>query len=140
MDVSERLEEILGEFGKATDRYGLSHGDFLPENIFVCADGIRLVDFDDAGDSWHMLDIATAVFDLLDTPAFEPCLGAFVRGYRECRELPDSHLEMLPAFVLARLLSYLGWCAKKTHMPQTVIIKPLLLNAFEQHARGFLSS
>ena len=139
VDVSEKLTEMLEVFGEGSDRYGLSHGDFLAENIFVCEDGIRLVDFDDAGDSWHMLDIATAVFDLLDTPAFEPCLGAFVSGYREHRELPDSHLEMLNAFVLARLLSYLGWCAKKTHMPQTAVIKPLLLNAFEQHARGFLS-
>jgi Ser/Thr protein kinase RdoA (MazF antagonist) len=140
LNVSDRLTHLLDEFEKTPDRYGLSHGDFLPENIFVCEDGIRLVDFDDAGDSWHMLDIATALFDLLDTPAFDPCLEAMVRGYREHRDLPDSHLEMLPAFVLARLLSYLGWCAKKTHMPQTAVIKPLLLNAFEQHARGFLGS
>lgn len=139
LDAAARLDEVLGDFGQSPDRFGLSHGDFLPENIFVCDDGIRLVDFDDAGDSWYMLDIATAVFDLLDTPAYQPCLDALIRGYREHRDLPDAHLDMLPAFFVARLLSYLGWCAKKTHMPQTQYIQPLLLYAFEQNARPFLA-
>jgi Ser/Thr protein kinase RdoA (MazF antagonist) len=139
VDTAARLDQVLGDFGQGPDRFGLSHGDFLAENIFVCDDGIRLVDFDDAGDSWYMLDIATAVFDLLDTPAFQPCLDALVRGYREHRELPDAHLDMLPAFFVVRLLSYLGWCAKKMHMPQTQYIQPLLLYAFEQNARSFLA-
>ena len=139
LDVAERLETMFDQFGKTPDRYGLSHGDFLAENIFVRDDGIRLVDFDDAGDSWHLLDIATAVFDLIDTAAYDPCLDAMVGGYSAHRELPDEHLQMLPVFFLARLLSYLGWCAKKPHMPQTAFIKPLLLNAFEQNARAFMN-
>jgi Ser/Thr protein kinase RdoA (MazF antagonist) len=138
--IAEKLTDTLTRFGKEPDRWGLSHGDFLGENIFVCEDGIRLVDFDDSGEGWYMLDIATAVFDLIDTPAYEPCLEAMASGYREYRELPDSHLEMLPAFFLARLLSYLAWCAKKTHMPQTAVIKPLLLNALDQSSQAFLAS
>lgn len=137
-DVADKLAGILDAFGKAPDRYGLSQGDFLGENIFVTADGLRLVDFDDAGDSWCLFDIATAVFDFIGTPAFEPCLEATVRGYRQHRDLPDDHLELLPAFILGRLLSYLGWCAKKTHMPQTAVIRPLLLAAVEQQAPAFL--
>lgn len=138
LDVAERLTQTLDSFGKAPDRWGLSHGDFLAENIFVTDSGIRLVDFDDSGESWYMLDVATAMFDLIDTPAFEPCLGGFVAGYREYRDLPDEHLELLPVFFLARLLSYLGWCAKKSHMPQVVVIQPLLLAAFEENAAAFL--
>jgi Ser/Thr protein kinase RdoA (MazF antagonist) len=87
-----------------------------------------------------MFEIATAVFDLIDTPALEPCLNSLVSGYREQRALPDEHLAMLPAFFLARLLSYLGWCAKKPHMPQTAFMKPLLLAAAEQHGRPFLAA
>jgi Ser/Thr protein kinase RdoA (MazF antagonist) len=138
--VADKLDALLEEFGKSPDRYGLSHGDFLGENIFLCEGGIRLLDFDDAGESWHMLDIITALFDLRDTPAFEPCLEALVRGYREYRDLPDDHLQLLPAFFLARLLSYLGWCAKKPHMPQATVFKPMLLAAFEQHAPAFLAA
>lgn len=139
-DVAAKLADILTGFGQTTDRYGLSQGDFLGENIFVCDDGLRLLDFDDAGDSWCLFDIATAVFDFIGTPAFDPCLAATVRGYREHRDLPDEHLQLVPAFVLGRLLSYLGWCAKKTHMPQTAVIRPLLLAAVEQQAPAFLSA
>ena len=140
LDVADRLDGVLNTFGKSPDRYGLSQGDLLPENIFVCDDGLRILDFDDAGDSWCMFDIATAVFDLAITPAFEPCLAATVRGYREHRDLPEEHLALFPAFFLARLLSYLGWCAKKPHMPQSAAIKPLLLAVAEQRAPEFLRS
>jgi Ser/Thr protein kinase RdoA (MazF antagonist) len=137
-DIAERLDATLGEFGKTPDQYGLTQGDLLGENIFVCEDGMRILDFDDAGDGWYMFELCTAVFDLADTPAFEPCLSALVRGYREQRDLPDEHVAMLPAFFLGRLLSYLGWCAKKPHMPQTAFMQPLLLAAAERHGRAFL--
>ena len=138
LDIAQKLTEVMTAFGQAPDRYGLSHGDFLAENVFVCDDGIRLLDFDDAGDSWYLFDLTTAVFDLLESRAFEPCLAAIVSGYRELRPLPEEHLAMLPAFVLARVLSYLGWCAKKTHMPQSAWMKPLLLAAAEKHGAAFL--
>jgi Ser/Thr protein kinase RdoA (MazF antagonist) len=138
LEVAAKLDGVLGDFGQSPDRYGLSQGDLLPENIFVCDDGLRILDFDDAGDSWCMFDIATAVFDLAVTPALEPCLEATIAGYREHRDLPDEHVALFPAFFLARLLSYLGWCAKKPHMPQANVIKPLLLYAAEQHAPAFL--
>lgn len=139
-DIAAKLTSVLAEFGKSPDRYGLSQGDFLGENIFVCEDGLRLLDFDDAGDSWCLFDIATATFDFIGTPAYEPCLTATVRGYRQHRDLPGDHLELIPAFALGRILSYLGWCAKKTHMPQTAVIQPLLLAAAEQQAPAFLNA
>jgi Ser/Thr protein kinase RdoA (MazF antagonist) len=138
LDIADKLTEVMTAFGQTPDRYGLSHGDFLAENIFVSDDGIRLLDFDDAGDSWYLFDLTTAVFDLLDSPAFEPCMVAIVSGYGKLRPLPEEHLAMVPAFVLARVLSYLGWCAKKTHMPQTAWMKPLLLSAAEKHGANFL--
>jgi Ser/Thr protein kinase RdoA (MazF antagonist) len=136
--IADKVAEVQTAFGKTLDRYGLSHCDFLAENIFICEDGLRLVDFDDSGESWHLLDICTAVFDLLETPSYEPCLEATIQGYREVRDLPDEHLQMMPAFVMARILSYLGWCAKKTHMPQTAWMKPVLLYAAEKHSAAFL--
>ena len=138
LDISEKVARVLNALGQSPDRFGLSHGDFLAENIFVCDDGIRLLDFDDSGESWYLLDIVTAVFDLLESPAFEPCLAAMIGGYRESRALPEEHLATLPAFYLGRILSYLGWCAKKTHMPQTAWMKPVLLAAAEKQGAAFL--
>jgi Ser/Thr protein kinase RdoA (MazF antagonist) len=138
LDIAGKLTAVLTEFGQAPDRFGLSHGDFLAENIFVCDEGIRLLDFDDAGESWYLFDLTTAVFDLLEAPSFQPCMDAIVSGYREFRPLPEEQLQMMPAFVLARILSYLGWCAKKAHMPQSAWMKPVLLAAAEKHGPDFL--
>ena len=92
-----------------------------------------------AGAGWTTLPVARATCDLGGTPAYDPCVAAIVSGYREYRALPDAHLSLLPAFFLARLLSYIGWCANKPHMPQTAVIAPLLLAALEQQAPALLS-
>ena len=47
---------------------------------------------------------------------------------------------MLPAFFLARVLSYLGWCAKKPHMAQSEWMKPRLIEAIEEHGPAFIAS
>jgi Ser/Thr protein kinase RdoA (MazF antagonist) len=83
----------LCDFGKSADRYGLVHGDMLPENLFYDGAGLRLIDWDDTGFGWHLYDFATAMFE----------------GYRCHRALPDDHLEILPVLVMARALSYVGW-------------------------------
>jgi len=136
--LAVRLESDLEVFGQSPDRYGLSHGDFLPENIMVCDDGIRLIDFDDCGESWQLFEFATAVFDLLGDPCFDACLDAMLRGYREHRELPEEHVSMLPAFLLARALSYLGWSVSRSHLDKAAQIVPMLLGAIESFAPAYL--
>lgn len=138
--VAEKLGCELERFGKAPDRFGLSHGDFLPENIMVCGDGIRLIDFDDCGEGWFLFDFATAVFDLLGGPAFAPCVEAMTVGFRERRALPDEHLALLPTFLLARALSYLGWSASRSHLEKSRQIAPMLLAAIDAFGPAYLAS
>ena len=71
--LAERLVDDLAAFGRRPDRFGLCHGDFLPENLMVSDAGLRLIDFDDCGESWYLFDFATALFDLLGEPPFEAC-------------------------------------------------------------------
>ena len=99
----------LADFGKSADRYGLVHGDMLPENLFYDGSELRLIDWDDTGFGWYLYDFCTALFAHLGRDSFDPALGAMVAGYRRHRELPDSHLDMLPALIMARALSYVGW-------------------------------
>lgn len=101
--------QSLAAFGKAPDRYGLVHGDLLPENLFYDGCELRLIDWDDTGFSWHIYDFATALFAHLGRPSFDAALVAMVEGYRRHRPLPDEHLEMLPILIMARTLSYVGW-------------------------------
>jgi Ser/Thr protein kinase RdoA (MazF antagonist) len=137
--LAERLRRDLAAFGRAPDRFGLCHGDFLPENLMVCNGGLRLIDFDDCGEGWYLLDFATALFDLLGEPPFDACLGAMVAGYRERRALPDEHLARLPTFLLARALSYLGWSATRSHLRKAHQIAPRLLAALEGFAPTYLA-
>jgi Ser/Thr protein kinase RdoA (MazF antagonist) len=99
----------LAEFGKGADRYGMVHGDFLPENLFYDGCQLRLIDWDDTGFGWHLYDFTTALVPHLGRDSFEAVLAALVEGYRLHRALPDEHLQILPFLLMARALSYLGW-------------------------------
>jgi Ser/Thr protein kinase RdoA (MazF antagonist) len=99
----------LAGFGKQRDRYGMVHGDFLPENLFFDGEVVRLIDWDDTGHGWHLHDFATALFPHLGQDKHDIVLAAMVEGYRAHRPLPDAHLEMLPFLIMARSLSYVGW-------------------------------
>ncbi|MEQ9642170.1 MAG: phosphotransferase [Alphaproteobacteria bacterium] len=89
--------------------YGLIHADMLPENILV-ADGVpRLIDFDDCGFGWRLFEVATALFWHRAEPDYGELEAALVRGYRQCKSLPETAVTALPLFMLLRGLSYVGW-------------------------------
>ncbi len=106
--VREKLRAILTEYGTDPDRFGLIHADFMPENILVNGDDVRVIDFDDAGYGWFMYDIATSVFFEADEPYFEQIVGALFEGYLSERELSEEHMAMLPVFMMARGAAVLG--------------------------------
>jgi Ser/Thr protein kinase RdoA (MazF antagonist) len=99
----------LAAFGKAPQRFGLIHGDLIPENILLDGEQCTLLDFDDAGFGWYVAEIAIAVFFHMGTASFEPALRAMIRGYRQVRPLPDSELHMLDVMLFLRGLAVLGW-------------------------------
>ena len=117
LDLLHRARQVtadaLAAFGKTPDRYGLVHGDFLPENVFFDGKTVHLIDWDDTGFGWHVYDFATAMFPHLDRPSLDVALPAMTAGYRKHRPFPDEHLAMLPFLVMARTLSYVGWVASR---------------------------
>ena len=74
---------------------------------------VRVIDFDDAGFGWHLYDIATTVADYRGEGRTALKLDAMIKGYRSRRELPDSDLEHLDLFGLARGLTTLGWLSTR---------------------------
>mgnify|MGYP001821670076 FL=1 len=128
----------LSEFGKTPDRYGLVHGDLLPENLFYDGSQLRLIDWDDTGFGWHIYDFATALFAHLGRESFDPALAAMVEGYRRQRPLPDEHLEMLPVLIMARALSYVGWA--HTRRETAGELTPLIIAVASELAQQFLDS
>lgn len=138
-DVAAKVTQELDTFGKAPDRYGLTQGDLLPENIMVCDDGIRLIDFDDAGESWVLFEFATALIDLAGTEFFDPCLAALIAGFRELRPLPDEHLVMLPAFLMARLLSYVAHTVTHPHLDSSAAARQMMLAMLDEYGPAYLA-
>ncbi len=103
------LQSLLKQIGQDKAHYGLIHADFLPENILVGEDGLRLIDFDDCGFGWHLFEMATSLFPHINQPFFDDLVQAYATGYRTKRELTEEHLELLPAFIMMRGFTYLGW-------------------------------
>jgi acetylornithine/succinyldiaminopimelate/putrescine aminotransferase/Ser/Thr protein kinase RdoA (MazF antagonist) len=103
------LGELLKTVGQSPDCYGLIHADFLPDNILVHDGQLCLIDFDDCGYGWHMFEMATSLFPRITEPYFDSLVDAYVAGYRTQRTFTQEHLEIFPAFILLRGLTYLGW-------------------------------
>lgn len=139
MDARAQVRERLDAFGRGSDRWGLLHGDFLPENVLVACDGLRLIDFDDCGDGWYVFELATALFPLLLQGTADAMGRAYIESYRSVRALPNEHLALLPTMLLARSLSYLGWPVGRPEIHEAAQIAPFLASVVTQLARCYLA-
>ena len=108
----------LTEFGCDADRFGLIHADLRMANLMVDPDDastapskITVIDFDDCGWSWYLFDLAAVVSFIEDTPEAERMIADWLRGYREVRDIPVEHLEMVPTLVMLRRLMLTAWVA-----------------------------
>jgi len=138
LEAANKARNELEGFGKTPDRYGLVHGDFLPDNIFVEGEGIKLLDFDDSGTGWYLFEYATALLDLVGEPTFDLCLEAVLEGHRQVMPLPDDHLALMPAFIVGRALSYLGWVHSRSYTDWADDIAAFLIPSTEALATDYL--
>jgi Ser/Thr protein kinase RdoA (MazF antagonist) len=138
--ASERVAEVLTEFGQDSDRYSMIHADFLPENLMVKGDEIQLIDFDDSGFGWHLFEFATSLFFDLGEDYFEEVFAAMVRGYRKHRELTDAHLELMPVFFMARGFTYLGWIHSRGETETAQEMAPIVISGACELAESLLAA
>ena len=125
--AADRVRRRLDTFGRAPDRFGLTHGDLMPDNILV-ADGVPyVIDFDDAGYGWYLYDLATLLADKVADPSFAEVRDAWADGYRTVAPLPDEHLDALDALVMARLLLGLGWMHTRRETAMARDFTPLVV-------------
>ena len=107
----------LRAFGEGPDRFGLTHGDLMPDNILVHQGVPAVIDFDDAGYGWYLYDLATLLAVTLGDANRKVARDAWVEGYRTLAPLPDAHLEELDTLVMARGLLLLGWMHTRRETP-----------------------
>jgi len=122
--AAEVARRRLAEFGKSSDRFGLIHGDLVPENVLMDGETCTLIDFDDAGFGWYVADIAVAVFFQVGTASFTPALHSMLHGYRQVRELSADDLRMLDVMLLLRGLAVLGWIRTRGETDTAEQIRP----------------
>lgn len=109
LKVRDRLREDLTQLSVDAAGYSLIHADLAPENVLV-TDGVpRLIDFDDAGFGWHVFELVTALYFIVDEPYYPAARDALIAGYRSLRALSDSQLASWDLLMLARATTYVGW-------------------------------
>jgi Ser/Thr protein kinase RdoA (MazF antagonist) len=143
LDARDKARETLEAWGQSSDRYGLIHGDFLPENVYVstgAARETRLLDFDDCGQSWYVFELATSVYFLRSQPNYELLCRSYVDGYRTARALPEDQLALMPTMLMARGLSYVGWPAGRPEIDFAREVAPFLAEDATMLARDYLAS
>src|SRR5690606_3254214 len=108
---ADRLRSVLRDLPTTPDVYGLIHTDLELDNLTWNGDEVAILDFDEFGSGWFMLDIAKALTDLLreGDDAQSPRVAAFIGGYRQQHELADDMLRLLPEFLaLSDFRSYVS--------------------------------
>ncbi len=136
--AADAVSHDLERFGKTPDRFGLTHADFLPENLLIAGDVIHIIDFDDCGFGWHIMDIATSLFFLQGEDIFNTAREGLIEGYRSVRSLPEEHIAMLPACFLARGLAYVGWTATRQETAEFTELSPMLIEGALTMAEKYL--
>ena len=138
LTARDRLRRDLGALNRSTAVYGLIHADFAPENLLVDGERIRLLDFDDVGFGWHLLEIATSLYFPLGQPYYEAIREAVIAGYRTERALPDEQLALLPLFLAARGTTYLGWVHTRQETDTARELTPMLVDLLCVAVREYL--
>jgi Ser/Thr protein kinase RdoA (MazF antagonist) len=107
--IHARLTDYGESEGESEAGFSLIHADLHPWNLLVDDTGIILIDFDDCGYSWHLYDIAVALYNYRDHTQFAEIRDALIEGYRALRPTGGLTLDLLPMFFLIRSLVWLGW-------------------------------
>lgn len=112
-EAREKARAELAVFRVEGADYGLIHADVLRENVLVRAQGLALIDFDDAGHGFRLYDLGTALVQSCEEPTLALQTGALIQGYRSARPLSDKTAARLPLFVALRSFASAGWISSR---------------------------
>jgi Ser/Thr protein kinase RdoA (MazF antagonist) len=139
-DIVRSQLQVIAQSSEHADYYGLIHADFVPENLMISGETVRLLDFDDAGFGWHLFELATALYFIRSDRHFTIARDALIDGYRAQRALPDEILAKLPIFMMARGLTYLGWVHTREDSDVARELAPFVTGLACELASGFVES
>lgn len=106
LDMRKAAEARLSQL--ETPDLGLIHADVLQENILRNAEGLWLIDFDDAGVGYRLYDLGTALVQHIDDPRYDLISEALADGYTAERGVSVTKAD-LQLFTLLRGAASCGW-------------------------------
>jgi len=109
LEARQVAQAELAGFRRAGADFGLIHADILRENVLMDEAGLALIDFDDCGFGFRMLDLGAAMSQNLDEPHAPALSEALIAGYRDVRTLPEHAARLMPLFVALRAFASCGW-------------------------------
>ena len=107
--AQERVRQRLEGYGKDPARYGVIHSDLRLANLLMRDEEIAVIDFDDAGFSWFMYDLASALTFCELEPIAPQLIQSWIEGYREVSALSDEEIAMIPTFLMYRRFAISAW-------------------------------
>ena len=114
-EVTTRVEQVMEDWGKGPDVYGLIHADLGTEaNVLFHRGEARAIDFDDGGYGYWMYDLAIPLVDLEGDEALPTYRDALLEGYSEIRSIPEEQLDKLELFQAAFRALEIFWGTAST--------------------------
>lgn len=127
--VKQALYTYLCSLKKNQHNYSMIHADLHGGNLLVSAQGITVIDFDDAGFGWHPYELAVALFHFQDHADFGQIYHQLIAGYRQVRSLDQNQVDQIPIFLLIRALAAMGWCHHRREVDQSEYLASLIQRA-----------
>ncbi len=116
-DVSNKVRQVMEQWGRGPDVYGLIHADLgVDANMLFWRGEARAIDFDDSGFGYWMYDLGVSLEHCYDDADFPQCRDALLAGYAEIRTLPGEQLEHLELFMAALYVYLALWCTAGAHL------------------------
>lgn len=109
-EVTVRVEQIMEDWGKGLDVYGLIHADLgTKANVLFYGGEARAIDFDDGGFGYWVYDLAVPLCDWEGEDVWSAYRDALLEGYMEMRSIPEEQLEQLELFQAAFRAMEIFW-------------------------------
>ena len=109
--ISKQLRDVLESIGKGCGAYGMIHSDMYLENVLFKAGKPRLIDFEDCGFGYWMLDIGIVLAQFRWSDQWSQIRDAFLDGYLQMHSLPAAQLEHLELFMAMPYATNVLWAS-----------------------------
>jgi len=120
-EVTTQVEQVMEDWGKRSDVYGLIHADLgTKANVLFYEGEARAIDFDDGGFGYWVYDLAVPLCDWEGENVWSVYRDALLEGYLMIRSIPKEQLEQLELFQAAFRAMEIFWgTASKMRHPDS---------------------